>query len=242
MQVILKSDVDHLGYALDVVDVKRGYWRNYLRPRGLAETATPERVTDLTSKMERRRAAEARNETEAAELCDLLNRTVLTIPANAGPQGKLFGSVTPADIARAVESARKLRLDPRKIKLDEPIKALGTFMVPVEIFAGVTAEMKTMIVEAKVSEEELVRLQAQADASEQAAIAAADAAEAATAVAEAATAAAETAGDAPAADASAEAAPEAAAATPDEAVETAVEVASAEPAADETEAVAEPAE
>lgn len=186
MQVILKADVDHLGYALDVVEVKRGYWRNYLRPRKLAETATPERVADLTAKMERRRAAEARNENEAGELRDLLNRTVLTISAHAGPQGKLFGSVTAADIAAAVDRARKLRLDPKKVKLDEPIKALGTFMVPVEVFAGVMADIKTIVVESKVSEEELARIQVEAEAAEQAAIAAADAAAAAATAEEAA--------------------------------------------------------
>lgn len=157
MQVILKADVDHLGYAGDVVDVKKGYWRNYLRPRAMAETATAGRVADMLAKMERRRAAEARNETEANELRDLLNRTVLTIPAQAGPQGKLFGSVGAADIARAIDSARKLRLDPKKIKLDEPIKALGTFMVPIEVFSGVTAEVKT-IVAAAVTEEPIAEI------------------------------------------------------------------------------------
>lgn len=206
MQVILKSDVDHLGYSLDVVDVKRGYWRNYLRPRDLAETATPERVRELTAAMERRRSAEARNEDEARELKSLLDRTVLTIPMHAGSQGKLFGSVSAADVARSIESARKLRLDAKRIKLDEPIKALGTFMVPVEVFAGVTAEVKTMVVEAAASEEELAQMESDAKAREAAAIAEVEAAEAAE-VAEAAKAeaAAQAEADASAADDSADA-------------------------------------
>lgn len=187
MQVILKEDVDHLGFALDVVQVKRGYWRNYLRPRGLAETATASRIAELTASMERRRAAEARNEDEAQELAHLLNRTLLTIPAHAGPQGKLFGSVTAADIARAVESVRKMRLDPRKIELAEPIKALGTFMVPVNVFAGVRAEIKTMVIEAQATEEELARMAADAERAEAEAVAAVEAEEAAAAAAAAAT-------------------------------------------------------
>lgn len=179
MQVILKEDVDHLGFALDVVQVKRGYWRNYLRPRGLAETATATRVAELTASMERRRAAEARNEEEAQELAHLLNRTLITIAAHAGPQGKLFGSVTAADISRAVENVRKMRLDPKKIELAEPIKALGTFMVPVNVFPGVKAEIKTMIVEAQATEEELARIAAEAARAEAEAIAAVEAEEAA---------------------------------------------------------------
>lgn len=175
MQVILKNDVDHLGYAGDVVDVKKGYWRNYLRPRDLAEAATGGRIADMLAKMERRRTAEARNEDEAKELASLLNRTVLTIPAQAGTAGKLFGSVGNHDVARAIESARKLRLDPKKIALQEPIKALGTYMVPIEVFAGVRAEVKTMVVQA-ANDEEIARLQSEAEARESAAIAAADAA------------------------------------------------------------------
>jgi large subunit ribosomal protein L9 len=183
MQVILKEDVDHLGYAMDVVDVKRGYWRNYLRPRNLAETATKEKVGELSAKMERRRAAEARNADEAQELKSLLDRTLLTIHMHAGPTGKLYGSVTPGDIARAVDSARKLRLDPKKVKLEEPIKALGTFMVPVEVFAGVKAEIKTMVVEAAATDEEKARMAAAAAQAEADAIAAVEAAEAAAAAA-----------------------------------------------------------
>jgi large subunit ribosomal protein L9 len=173
MQVILKSDVDHLGYADDVVDVKRGYWRNYLRPRGLAETATTERVRELADAMERRRSVEARDAAEAKELKELVDRTSIAVPALAGPQGKLFGSVTSGDVSRVVEATRKLRIDPKKIQLDEPLKALGTFQVPVDLGHGVTAEIKVEVVESKLSEEEVARLEADQRAAEAAAEAAA---------------------------------------------------------------------
>ncbi len=172
MQVLLKADVDHLGYKDDVVDVKRGYWRNYLRPRGLAETATSEKVRELAERMERRRAMEADNAAEAQHLKELLDRTELTIAALATPQGTLFGSVAGAEISRALETTRKLRLDPKKVKLDEPIKALGTFQVPVDLGHGVTAEIKLEVEESKLSEQELARIEAEKRAEENAAEAA----------------------------------------------------------------------
>jgi large subunit ribosomal protein L9 len=210
MQVILKEDVDHLGFAGDVVDVKKGYWRNFLRPRSLAEAATGGRIADMLARMERRRAADARDETEAQELQHLLQRTVLSIPAHAGPQGKLFGSVTAFDISRAIESARKLRIDAKRIQLAEPIKALGTFMVPIDVYPGVVAEMKTMVVQSSATEEELARMAADAKAAEEALVARIEAEEAAKEAAERAaaeSAAAAEAGDeaeAPAADEAAE--------------------------------------
>lgn len=179
MQVILKSDVDHLGYANDVVDVKRGYWRNYLRPRSLAETATPERVRELTDAMERRRAVEARDAAEAQELKALVDRTGITVAALAGPQGKLFGSVGGAEISRVLEATRKLRLDTRKVLLDEPLKALGTFQVPVDLGHGVKAELTVEVMKSKLSEAEIARLEAEKRAAEMAAEAAALKAEAA---------------------------------------------------------------
>lgn len=172
MQVLLKSDVDHLGYSGDVVDVKRGYWRNYLRPRGLAETATTDKVKELAEAMERRRAMEAGNAAEAQSLKELLDRTTVTIAALATPQGTLFGSVTGADISRSLEATRKLRLDPKKVKLDEPIKALGTFQVPVDLGHGVTSELTLEVEESKLSAQELERLEAEKRAEENAAEAA----------------------------------------------------------------------
>jgi large subunit ribosomal protein L9 len=161
MQVILKSDVDHLGYAKDVVDVKRGYWRNYLRPKGLAEAANATQIRELAEAMERRRSVEARDAAEAAELKELIDRTSIVVPAFAGEQGKLFGSVTPAEISRVVEATRKLRIDAKKIKLDEPLKTLGTFQVPVDLGHGVKAELTVEVEEAKLTAEQQARLEAE---------------------------------------------------------------------------------
>lgn len=192
MQVLLNDDVDHLGYKNDIVDVKRGYWRNFLRPRGLAQTATPERVRELMDAMERRRAMEASDTAEAQTLKELLDRTRITVAALAGPQGKLFGSVGGAEISRVLEATRKLRLDPKRITLDEPLKALGTFQVPVDLGHGVKAELTVEVEESKLSAQEIARQEAERRAAE-------NAAEAARLKAEAKAAAA---GDAPAGDAS----------------------------------------
>jgi large subunit ribosomal protein L9 len=221
MQVLLKSDVDHLGYSGDVVDVKRGYWRNYLRPRGLAETATTEKVRELADKMERRRAMEATDAAEAQVLKELLDRTTVTVAALATPQGTLFGSVGGAEISRALEASRKLRLDPKKVSLDEAIKAIGTYQVPVDLGHGVKAELTVEVEESKLSAQELARLEAEKRAEE-------NAAEAARLKAEAKAAAA-AAGDAPAEDGDADAAEG----------EAGEAVATDEAAADETDAAVE---
>jgi large subunit ribosomal protein L9 len=169
MQVLLREDVDHLGYKNDVVDVKRGYWRNYLRPRGLAETATPEKVRELTDQMERRRSMEAADTAEAQTLKELLDRTNVTVSALATPAGTLFGSVGGAEISRVLEATRKLRLDPKRVALDEPIKALGTFQVPVDLGHGVKAELTVEVEESKLSAQEIARLEAERRAEENAA-------------------------------------------------------------------------
>jgi len=172
MQVILKSDVDHLGYTNDVVDVKRGYWRNFLRPRGLAATVTSGQIRDLAEQMERRRSVEASNAGEANELKVMLDRTTVSVAALASPQGKLFGSVSAADIVRTLEATRKLRLDAKKITLEEPLKTLGTFQVPVDLGHGVKAALNVEVTESKLSEQEMARMEAEKRAEENAAEAA----------------------------------------------------------------------
>lgn len=204
MQVILSSDVDHLGYAGDVVDVRKGYWRNYLRPKGLAETATAGKMAELSAAMERRRAADARDAAEARELAELLQRTTVVTSAQAGESGKLFGSITTAEITRTLEATRKLRLDHRRLKLTEPIKALGTYMVPVDLGHGVHTELTVTVTEISMTDEERARLAEAAAQAEADAIAAVEAAEAA-----AAAAAAEAAAPAADADADSEAAADA---------------------------------
>lgn len=172
MQVLLRSDVDHLGYSGDLVEVKRGYWRNYLRPRGLAETATADKVRDIAARMERRRAMEASDSAEAQVLKELLDRTTVTVAALATPQGTLFGSVGGAEISRSLEATRKLRLDPKKVDLDEPLKAIGTFEVPVDLGHGVKAELTVVVEESKLSAQELARVEAEKRTAENAAEAA----------------------------------------------------------------------
>jgi large subunit ribosomal protein L9 len=144
---ILMQDVEHLGSRGAVVDVSKGYLRNYLMPRKLAQPATKGALDEA----QRRNAASDRANqavlAKAREDADVLSRTVLTISQQAGDDGRLFGSVTNQDIAEAIEEARGVKVDRRKIHLDEPIKNVGTYVVVVEVAEGVTASVKTMVVE-----------------------------------------------------------------------------------------------
>jgi large subunit ribosomal protein L9 len=147
-QAILLEDVESLGEKGAIVDVSNGYLRNYLLPRKLAESATR---GSIEAAAKRREAAEreAREAVDRArENAELLGKTVLTIPQQAGDDGRLFGSVTSQDIVDAIHDARGIRIDKRKVQLDEPIKTVGTHMVTVEVVDGVTATLKTMVVAA----------------------------------------------------------------------------------------------
>lgn len=147
-QAILLEDVESLGEKGAVVDVSSGYLRNYLLPRKLAEGATR---GSIEAAAKRREAAEreAREAVDRArDNAELLGKTVLTIPQQAGDDGRLFGSVTTQDIVDAIHDARGIRIDKRKVQLDEPIKSVGTHMVTVEVADGVTATVKTMVVAA----------------------------------------------------------------------------------------------
>jgi large subunit ribosomal protein L9 len=148
-EAILLQDVDTLGEQGKVVEVSKGYLRNYLIPRKLAHPATKGAIATVRQ----RQAAEERAAREAVERAqenvNLLNRTVLTIPQQAGADGRLFGSVTAQDIASAIREARGLRIDKRGVHMPEPIKNVGTYMVVVEVVDGVTATVKTMVVAKK---------------------------------------------------------------------------------------------
>jgi large subunit ribosomal protein L9 len=145
MQAILLKEIEGLGEAGTVVNVARGYMRNYLQPRGLAEPATPGRIAEVRRREEQRRVAEARAEEQARELVDLLGRTILTLKAKAGDDGRLFGSITSADVATAIEEARGVSVDRRHITVEPPIRAVGTYSVPVELGPGLAAEVKTIV-------------------------------------------------------------------------------------------------
>ena len=145
-QAILLQDVEQLGERGTVVDVSAGYLRNYLQPRKLAEPATVSSIKVAERRREDAERAEREAEERSRESAAVLGRTVLTIPQQAGDDGRLFGSVTPQDIADAIRDARGIRIDRRKIHLEEPIRNVGTYMVVVEIADDVTATIKTMVV------------------------------------------------------------------------------------------------
>jgi len=144
MEVILREDVPHLGTIGDIVKVRPGYARNYLLPRGLATVADKRnlRVLEHDKRIvedKRKRAMSA-----AEQLAKKLGGTTVTIPARAGEEGKLFGSVTNIDIERALTDAG-FAIERRRIRLDEPIKALGEYKVPVSLSAGVQAELTVAV-------------------------------------------------------------------------------------------------
>ncbi len=147
-QAILLEDVESLGERGSVVDVSAGYLRNYLLPRRLAEPATKGSIEVATRRRETAERAKQEAEERSRENAALLGRTVLTIPQRAGDDGRLFGSVTTQDIADAIRDARGIRVDRRKIHLEEPIRHIGTYMVVIEIADGVMATVKTMVVAA----------------------------------------------------------------------------------------------
>ena len=144
-QAILLKDVERLGARGDVVDVSPGYLRNFLLPRKLAHSATPASIAEAKRRMEAAERAAQEAAERARENAALLSRTVLTIPQQAGDDGRLFGSVTAQDIVDAVKQARGLKLDRRKVHLEEPIRTTGTHMVRIEVHDGVTADVKTIV-------------------------------------------------------------------------------------------------
>jgi large subunit ribosomal protein L9 len=152
-QAVLLQDVPQLGRKGDVVQVSRGYMRNFLQPRRLAESATDARVEELRRLEERRAQHEAQSDEQAREMAHTLNRTVLTIKRRAGMEDRLYGSVTSSDIAEAVWKARRIRLDRRKVHLEEPIKTLGSFKVGLTVWSDVRATLKVMVVPGDLSEE-----------------------------------------------------------------------------------------
>jgi len=146
-QAILLQDVEQLGDRGTVVDVSKGYLRNFLIPRKLAEPATKGSVAAAQRRQQAADRAAAASTERARESAELLNRTVLTISHQAGEDGRLFGSVTAQDISDAIHEARNIRIDRRDIRLEEPIKTVGTRMVEVEVATGVVATVKTMVTE-----------------------------------------------------------------------------------------------
>lgn len=147
-QAILLEDVEPLGQRGTVVDVSAGYLRNYLIPRKLAAPATTGSIEAARRRTEAAERAQREAVERAGENAAVLGRTVLTIAQQAGDDGRLFGSVTPQDIVDAIRDARGIRIDRRKVHLEEPIRHTGTYMVVVEVADDVMATIKTMVVPA----------------------------------------------------------------------------------------------
>ena len=148
-QAILLQDVESLGERGQAVDVAPGYLRNYLIPRKLAQPSTPGALEEAQRRLEAaERAAKLRAEREA-QAAGLLSKTVITIHQRAGEDGKLFGSVGAKEIVDALRDARDLRIEKRKVRLDQPIRELGTFMVEIELSDGSVAAVKTIVSEEK---------------------------------------------------------------------------------------------
>lgn len=145
-QAILLQDVGQLGERGSVVDVSPGYLRNYLVPRKLAQPATRAALEAARARRESQERARQEADERARETAAVLTKTVLTIPAEAGEDGRLFGSVTAQDVADAIREARGLRVDRRRVHLEDPIRHVGTHMVGVDVADGVTASVKTMVV------------------------------------------------------------------------------------------------
>jgi large subunit ribosomal protein L9 len=174
MNVILLKDVEKLGLRGEVVNVARGYARNFLLPRNLAEVATEGRVKEVKRIDAQKALHEARSTEQANEIAETLGKLVLRFDVKSGPTGSLFGSVTTTDIADEIWRIRKIRVDRRKIGIDN-IKRIGRYTVPIELFEGISAEVKLMVVPEGGElppEEELAAMEA-AEAAEAAAAAAA---------------------------------------------------------------------
>ena len=146
-QAILLKDVEPLGKAGEPVDVSPGYLRNYLVPRRLAQPATPGALEEALRRREVAERVAREAEERASETAALLSKTVLTVAHRAGEDGKLYGSVTTKEIADAISDARGLKVDRRKIRLDQPIHEVGTYMIEIEVGGGATAKVKTIVAE-----------------------------------------------------------------------------------------------
>ncbi len=148
-QAILLEDVESLGERGQAIDVSPGYLRNFLIPRKLAAPATPGALEEAQRRREAAEKAEKVRAEREAQAAGLLGKTVLTIHQRAGEDGKLFGSVGAKEIVDALREARDLRIEKRQVRLEQPLREVGTFMVEIELADGTVAAVKTIISEEK---------------------------------------------------------------------------------------------
>jgi large subunit ribosomal protein L9 len=146
MEVILRQDVEKVGLRGEVVDVAAGFARNYLLPRKLADTATPAKVAELRKLESKRARHEAQSFEQAQEIAQRLEAREIRFDVPAGETGTLFGSVTATDVAERVWESEKVRIDRRKLDLQDSIKRIGRYQVAVELFADVTATLRLAVV------------------------------------------------------------------------------------------------
>jgi large subunit ribosomal protein L9 len=146
MKVVLRQDVDKIGLRGEVVEVARGFARNFLLPRKLAEHATPARVAELEKVNAHRAVHEAQSFEQAQEISQRLGQTELRFDVKAGDTGVLFGSVTATDVADTLWEKHKIRVDRKKIELADPIKRIGRYEIPIELFADVVVPVRTLVI------------------------------------------------------------------------------------------------
>ncbi len=144
MKLILREDVENLGKGGELVDVKPGYGRNFLLPRGLAVPANPKNVRELEHQKSVAAAKAAKLKASAQAVAKRLAETPVTLKRKVGEQDKLYGSVTALDVAEAL-AARGLEIDRRSIDLAEPIKTVGEFDVPVKLHSDVVGKVKVTV-------------------------------------------------------------------------------------------------
>ena len=145
MEVILRQAVESLGKPGDVVKVSNGYARNYLLPHGVAFEATPGNLKRIQLERDRLEAAENERREAAQAQATKLEQVQLTFSARVGDEGKLFGSVTSADVAQQLES-QGFHIEKRQIDLHEPIKALGVYRIPIRLHADVKPEIRVWVI------------------------------------------------------------------------------------------------
>jgi ribosomal protein L9 len=146
MKIVLRDDVDKLGQKGDVVDVADGYARNFLVPRGLAIKAESGVVRQAEAMRRNRSAREQRDREAAQTLADRLTGKTVSVPARSGEGGKLFGSITAADIVAALQQQLGVELDRKRLGLEEPLKELGVVELPIRLHADVVATLTIDVV------------------------------------------------------------------------------------------------
>ncbi len=148
MKIILLQNVEGLGKAGDLKEVSNGYARNYLLPSKLAAGATPSLIANRAQRVATEQRRLAKQEAANQEQAERLSSVSLTFKAKVGSQGRLYGSITSQDIAAALRDAENIQVDRRSIDLSDPIRALGTFTIPVKVAANLTPKITVNVINA----------------------------------------------------------------------------------------------